>query len=237
MIKWMANFKIGSRIFAGFILILALLCALAFTGWHALTGASTRSDDYSHFATQVEDILKIQAQVADIRRTVRIYGFTGDEAAFTQTKQSSAKLLSALKAAQQTYRSDARRDTMGKAISIADDYIANFDKLKDVRRRRDDAETAMRVAGTAAIDKIEKAQEAFLAANDPSGALGASDLQVEAALTRLAALNYVATPTAPNAEAKVKILQQFATEVRREARNQAQNILQKVHRELDAILL
>ena len=43
--------------------------------------------------------------------------------------------------------------------------------------------------------------------------------------------------TAPNAEAKVKILQQFATEVRREARNQAQNILQKVHRELDAILL
>jgi len=206
MIKWMANFKVGSRIFAGFILILVLLSGLAFTGWLALTGASERSEEYGHFARQVQDILKIQAQVSDIRRTVRAYGFTGDEQSYTQTKEAGGALLSSLKALQQTFRSESRREATAKAIKISEEYLANFDRLKEMRRVRDEAETTMRAAGASAFDKLDKVQEVLTAANSLQEALTAGDLQSDAALTRLSALYFIYTPTPQTTEAAIKKL-------------------------------
>ena len=200
MINWMAKFKVGSRIFAGFILILVLLTALAFTGWHSLNGSTERSTSFTRHSDQVQDVLRIQSQVADIRRTVRIFGFTGSEEAFKQTTETGAKLVEAIKASQQSFRSETRRDTMAHMSKVAEEYLTNFTKLRDIRKRRDDAITGMRGAGAKALDQLEKAQTAMTAANDHQGALGASEIQVELGQARILANIYLTAPTPQGVE-------------------------------------
>jgi methyl-accepting chemotaxis protein len=206
MIEWMARFKIGSRIFAGFIIILVLLCVVAFTGWRALTNSVESGDNVDRRSAQMQSVLQIQIQVADLRRTLRIYGFTGDEKAYDQTKANGAKMIEAMKKLGETFRSQERKDASAKMISLAETYMADFEKLKDMRKSREVAETTMRANGTAVLDKLESAQELYTAAKDFETALVASELQVEAALTRLSALNFINAATPQGAEATKKRL-------------------------------
>ncbi len=201
MIKWMANFKVGSRIFAGFILILALLCVLAYTGWHALSAASERSDEYAHFSDQVEAVLKIEAQVADLRRNTRIYGLTGDEKAFAASKELGTSLLSALKASQQTFRSEARRNAVAKAIAIAEDYLAIFDKVKEYRKARDEAEANMGKAGVSGLEDQDRLTQLLKGSKEWELALEIDDIQTDWMDTRLRAMKYLNLPNADTAAA------------------------------------
>ena len=201
MIKWMANFKVGSRIFAGFILILVLLSVLAFTGWHALSGASQRSDEYAHWADQVEDILKIQTQVADLRRNVRIYGFSGGEKAYTTARDEGTALIADLKKALATYRTEKRREAMGNAIKLADDYLATFAKVKELRKIREEAEVNMGKAGLAGLDDQNKVIDTLKAAKEFETALEIDDIQTDWMETRLRAFKFLNYATPDNAAA------------------------------------
>ncbi|OAN54062.1 hypothetical protein A6A04_12515 [Paramagnetospirillum marisnigri] len=212
MIHWMANYKVGSRIFAGFIMILVLLVAVAFTGWRALDNAHENGNNIERRNSQLESVLRIQANVADIRRTVRIYGFTGDEKAFTQTMTTGGKIVTDLKALQQTFHSEARRDATGKLAQLTESYLGEFDKLRALRKSRDETEAGLRATGASVLDKLEKAQDIFTAANDFQSAFQISEIQVEAATARLAALYYIYTPTPQATDAALKRLATLRTE-------------------------
>jgi methyl-accepting chemotaxis protein len=206
MINWMANYKVGSRIFAGFVLILALLCALAYTGWHSLTGTTERVATFTRHSEQVEGILRIQSQVADIRRTVRIFGFTGADAAYKQTVDTGTALTGAIKALRETFQSESRREALAKMHKLAEDYLVDFNKMKDLRLKRDTAIANMRTAGATALDVLEKGQNALTAANDHVGALHVSEIQVELGQARTFANIYLTAPTAEGSQKVLKII-------------------------------
>ena len=200
MIGWMANYKVGSRIFAGFGLILVLLAGLAFTGWRSLSGAAERSSLYAHYAGQVADIKEIETTVANMRRGVRIYGVAGDEAALKDSRQLAASLQKQLRAVLETHRSEKRREAMSRAIALADDYIGRIDVMVEARKERIQAEALMGQVGQAGIDEQDKAAALFKAAKEWERAVEVDDIQTEWMVARLRANQYLAHPGKEGAE-------------------------------------
>ena len=200
MFNWMANFKVGSRIYAGFAAILLLLVALAVTGYSSLSGAAGRSDEYAHFAGQVEAIKTIEADVANLRRAVRIYGFTGDEATFRQMEEIGASLRKQLTDARDTYRSEQRRQMVTAMIGLADAYVGNFDKLHQIRKQRTDSVEAMGKVGVAVETAIDALIEQLKSGHDGDLAAQAYDIRAGWLHTRIAVLKFLAEPSASAAD-------------------------------------
>ncbi|CAA7618770.1 methyl-accepting chemotaxis protein [Magnetospirillum sp. SS-4] len=206
MINWMAHYRVGSRIFAGFILVLALLCVLAYTGWHSLTGTTDRTKTYILHAEQVEGILRIQTQVADMRRNVQVFGFTGAEAAHKQVTDIGTPLVGAIKSLRDTFQSETRREALGKMVKLAENYLADFNKMRELRQKRDAAIANMRAAGATALEALEKGQNALTASNDHVEALQFSEIQVELGQARIFANIYLTAPTAEGAQRVLKTI-------------------------------
>jgi methyl-accepting chemotaxis protein len=193
--NFMANYKVGSRIYAGFSLILVLLMTLAIAGYTALGGAAKRGENYAHFASQVEDIRGIQAQVADLRRLVRSFSLTGEPIELQNARRMGGDLKIALKAALDTHRSEGRRQAMTKLIGLADTYIADIDTVADARKSRDEAVQVMAKAGTVGQDELEKVIDLLKASREFEMALEAESSQTDWVEARLLANKYLITPT------------------------------------------
>ena len=200
MIKWMANFKVGSRIFAGFALVLLLLVVLAITGYGSLNGANERSEKYAHYASQVIDIKDIEGDVANLRRVVRVYGQTGDEAAFKQMKEYGGALLKQLRDARDGHRSENRRQAMTKALELAETYTGYFDKLHDIRKARDENYQVMDRDGLTGQDELGKAIDQLKASHELDLALLADDAQTEWVDARLSVAKFMVAPSKEAAE-------------------------------------
>jgi len=209
MITWMANFKIGSRIFAGFILVLALLCVLGVTGWQSLDGAAERSREYARLANQAQHILKIETDVANLRRLVRAYEKTGDDADFAKVREAGTSVIESLKVAQGLFKAESRRETASRMIRLAEEYRAGTEKLKDFDRARDANIATMSRNGAAGFEELGRLIETFRAAHETELTLDLTDLRAEWAQSRLVASKYLLDPSADNAAAAVRQIEKL----------------------------
>ncbi|SEH35527.1 methyl-accepting chemotaxis protein [Magnetospirillum fulvum] len=209
MITWMANFKIGSRIFAGFILVLALLCVLGVTGWQSLDGAAERSREYARLATQAQHILKIETDVANLRRLVRAYEKTADDADFAKVRESNATLIEALKVAQGLFLTESRRETAARMIRLAEDYRAATEKLKDFERARDANIATMSRNGAVGFEELGRLIDTLRASHETELMIDLTDLRAEWAQSRLIAAKYLLDPSTDAAVAAVRQIEKL----------------------------
>jgi len=221
MITWMANFKIGSRIFAGFLLVLTLLCVLAVIGWQGLSGAADRSREYDRLANQNRKILRIEGDLANLRRLVQVYQNSGEDADYDRITTQGPQVIDALKAAQATFNSEARRDVTAKMIRLADTYLADAARLRELDHLRDANRKAMTNTGGAGAEALARLIETLRAGPDAPLMLELSELRTQWVQTRLLAAKYLMDPgrdTAEAAQRGLDILQRdlaaFATKVK-----------------------
>ncbi|EPY02378.1 methyl-accepting chemotaxis protein [Magnetospirillum fulvum] len=204
MITWMANFKIGSRIFAGFLLVLALLCVLGVTGWQSLESAVGRTHEYARLTGQAQSILKIESDVANLRRLVRIYEKSGEDEDYKRVHDANLALIDALKTAQAAFKSESRRETTGRMIRLAEEYLAATEKMKDFDHKRDASTAQMSRNGAAGYEELGRLIESQHAAHEAELTLDLADLRTEWVQSRLLAAKYLLDINPENADAGIK---------------------------------
>jgi len=210
MITWMANFKIGSRIFAGFLLVLALLCVLGVTGWQSLDSAVGRSREYARLAAQAQSILKIEADVANLRRLVRIYEKSGEDEDYKLVRDAGTKVIESLKNAQGSFKAEARREVVARMIRLAEDYQAAAEKMKDFDHQRDINIALMSRNGATGYEELGRLIESQRAAHETELSQDLADLRAEWVQSRLMTAKYLLEPKTETADAATRQVEKLS---------------------------
>ena len=90
--SFFGQFKVGTRIYTGFLVILLLLGVVAVIGIRGFGDVETVMGRYSTISDNAERVANINGFVAEMRRFTRIYGMTGDESAATSAHGVMKKL-------------------------------------------------------------------------------------------------------------------------------------------------
>ena len=133
------RFKIGTRIGAGFLLILALLVAVAANGYFGLDATRSAFDLYGRVSINSVRVTEIDSQFVSIRRNVLIYVGSGDDKAQARVREQAKTLNDLLT---QTHARLAVPERQALLKKIQDDlgrYMKNFDVIVTKRAERDHA--------------------------------------------------------------------------------------------------
>ena len=133
--KFSGQFKVGTRIYAGFLTVLVLLIAVSAVGYRGLTGADNSFNVYADAAGDAVFAANLQGTVANLRRNVVIFSERGEgegrvREIATELKPQLAKMLEGANNAAQKANSE-------KMIALFENYIADFDKAVQLRKQRD----------------------------------------------------------------------------------------------------
>ncbi|MEI8396603.1 MAG: HAMP domain-containing protein [Rhodospirillaceae bacterium] len=129
------RYKVGTRIYTGFVIVLFLLVAVAAIGYRGLAGADSSFKIYADAAGDAVFAQTVQSNVANLRRTVVIYTERGEGE--DKVRDSIKALKPMLAKMREGANTAAQRTDSEKMIALFDSYTAGFDKLAQLRVKRD----------------------------------------------------------------------------------------------------
>ncbi|WP_448188528.1 methyl-accepting chemotaxis protein [Azospirillum sp. sgz301742] len=195
------RFKVGTRIYTGFLLILVLLTALAVTGYRALGSAEGGFDRYASISDNVARVLDLAADVGHMRRNVINFSFSGDPKAAQQVLELQKTLRTALKDATAATLDPERRRGLERMTALFEAYGANFAKLVEARHQRDKlVEEQVNPSGTKARENLTKVIASAMADGDMEAAARAGQAQESLMQLRIAGLRFLTAPDRKAAE-------------------------------------
>lgn len=131
--------KISTKISAGFVLVLALLVAVAATGYFGLTGARSIFEGYAVVSENSARVLSVDRDFTGLRRNAFVYAEKGSDAALKRVRELAGPIKSGLGAAAAATTSAERKETLQRASGSFDKYMTNFDLIVQKRAERDRA--------------------------------------------------------------------------------------------------
>jgi methyl-accepting chemotaxis protein len=209
-----ARLKIGTRVYAGFSLTLALLAALGGVGVVSLTGADTSFDRYALVTANTVNVAGFDRDFATVRRTAYAYAVAGQDQMRRLALDNISKVQQEIAAALTTLRAEDRTRMEGVA-RLVDGYAANFEAGIKERTAREQAYEAMAQSGLKASQAITEIVKMTTADGDFELAALAGQVQSSLLLARVNAARFVGRPDAKLAEAFRKNYADFQTTVRR----------------------
>jgi methyl-accepting chemotaxis protein len=212
--SFMGRFKVGSRIYTGFVVVLILLAAISWLGINGLNGAEGSMSTYSSVAANSVRTEAIDALVANMRRNVILFAEQGNHEAMDTVHQIQAELAPEMEKARDATIDPGRRANLDRMIQLFQSYSANFEKLVQDRQRRETLvndgmnplgakiqATLSDIATTAFRDgKFENAARAGIA-------------QESLMLARLNAIKFLLSPDAKTAAAMRENATEFNTRI------------------------
>ncbi len=193
--SFFGQFKVGTRIYTGFMVILLLLGVVAVIGARGFDSVDTFMGRYSAISDNAERVATINGLVAEMRRGVRQYGMTGDESYIPTVRDAQTKLAELLSVAHSKMLDPKRKSNLESMTSLFEGYRADFDKVIDLRRKRD----KLIEEGVNPLGKLVREQVAQLIVSsretkefELASELGL--LMEKVMLTRLSAVKFIATP-------------------------------------------
>ena len=139
----MGNLKIGTRIFAGFATVLAILLGLvvfARVGFHDLEGEQMEFARRSH---QAETLLEAKADLIDTRRAVTLFLLKGGQ--ITEIDSALKKLEQGFAQSRDSFKRQERKERMTKAMESLIEYRKGLDYLVQVRENKDESAKALEI--------------------------------------------------------------------------------------------
>jgi methyl-accepting chemotaxis protein len=189
------RFKVGTRIYAGFLLILLLLVVLAVTGYRALGSAEEGFDRYASISDNAARVLDIAADVGQMRRNVTNFSFSGDPKAAQQVQDIQKSLRPALKEAATATQDPERRRGLERMTALFEAYGANFAKLVEARHQRDAlVEGQVNPSGTKARENLTKVIASAMTDGDMEAAAYAGQAQEALGQLRIAGMRFLIAP-------------------------------------------
>ncbi|MCW2245749.1 methyl-accepting chemotaxis protein [Azospirillum fermentarium] len=190
------RFKVATRIYTGFLLILALLGAVVALGYQAQTSAEGGFDRYASIADNSIRINGITAHVAAMRRSVVSYSYTGDSKAADAVVASQGELEPALKEAIRVTLDPTRRANLEQMLRLFEEYRANFVKVQDLRKRRDAVvDQELTPLGTRAREDMSRIIATAMADGDYEAAALAGQAQEALMQVRLSVTRFLVSPS------------------------------------------
>ncbi|MFJ4111116.1 methyl-accepting chemotaxis protein [Pseudomonas sp. NPDC089758] len=166
------NISVGAKLALGFAVVLLLTVATAVSGWRALDGAITRSEQLSEIG-QINDLVK------DLRAERITYRVLADDASKAQISRILQQLDAGLSALQQRSSVDESRQMLTQKLQLLQrlqDNFATLQRTVESRRGLREAMQAQEQKLNAVIDELEtQALLKMPADSQQSGLLGLMD--------------------------------------------------------------
>src|SRR5215468_3941727 len=117
-----SNLKIGTRVGAGFVLILVLLGAVAGLGYLALSRAEQSTTQLGTIAQNMARVGAINTSFAQLRRRVLIVANTGSEEAEQQARNILRTINDTRAQGMKSFTNPERRQRLERIISKVNEY-------------------------------------------------------------------------------------------------------------------
>ncbi|MDG4603193.1 MAG: methyl-accepting chemotaxis protein [Defluviicoccus sp.] len=207
----MGRFRIGTRIYAGFVIVLGLMAVLAYTGYSSLMGASERSRAYAHFSDQTADVLSIRARLSDMQQAVLRFVLDGDTDDLSQARKIGANLTEQAQALTASMLDPARKERSAEISKHISDYVANIERVGAARARRDEQiEKRLNVVDKTAADNLNRIIDSAMGEADFEPAAHAYFVLDKLMQARLSAQRYLHDQNPKTAESARSKLNAFA---------------------------
>ena len=194
-----SNFKIGTRVGAGFLLILALLGAVAGLGYSALHNAERSTTELGSIAQNMARVGIVNASFAQLRRRVLVVANTGSEEAEKEARNFLRIINETGAQAIKEFLVEERRQRMARVLSKANEYAVVFeDIVKKRAEQKRTVEAVLRPLGNQFQSILSELVQSALAQNDYTVAAYAGVAETNFLLTRLNMTQFVAAPSQTN---------------------------------------
>ena len=194
-----SNFKIGTRVGAGFMLILALLGAVAGLGYSALHNAERSTTELGSIAQNMARVGIVNASFAQLRRRVLVVANTGSEEAEKEARNFLRIINETGAQAIKEFLVEERRQRMARVLSKANEYAVVFeDIVKKRAEQKRTVEAVLRPLGNQFQSILSELVQSALAQNDYTVAAYAGVAETNFLLTRLNMTQFVAAPSQTN---------------------------------------
>ena len=193
--SFFGQFKVGTRIYTGFIVILLLLGVVSIIGLRGFGNIETSMALFGTISSNAERVATINAYVAEMRRTVRIFGTSGDDKYLAEAREGQSKLGDLLDITHSKMLDPKRRVNLERMTVIFNDYKADTDKLADLRHGRDRlVNQVMNPIGTSLRIDMSSLVSAATESKDFETATHVGQLMEKLLLARLSANKFLLTP-------------------------------------------
>ncbi len=210
------RFRIGTRIGAGFALVLVLVVLLGVSGWRASTETQSSFEAYSTITVNKMRIDDVEADFNSLRRQALIYANTGDAAARAQIDKLDATIRKDLETSTVAIVSEDRRQIARAILASHVEYTDNLRRLIQLRGQRDAAvEQGMNKIGSEVWQEVTVLLDRSIAANDFRLAAYLGKVQENLGLARIDALHFVAKPDPATLKATDDALGALAADIDR----------------------
>ncbi|HWK43719.1 MAG TPA: HAMP domain-containing methyl-accepting chemotaxis protein [Stellaceae bacterium] len=198
----MANFKISTRIFGGFTLILALLTALGATGLWGLNGVSTQLGWFAHVSDNAVRLLELDVDMMSVRRAAITFVSSGSSTTLDQTNKLRESVQARFADLDRHFTTEARRQDLARLKTIYEAYTSQLDNVARLRATADRIRNEELVpVGPRMLGKLRDAIQAAMESGDMETAARLGIVQQQLMDARLSSVRFRAEPDRKDAEA------------------------------------
>ena len=211
LLAFMGRFRIGTRIYAGFLIVLGLLAVLAYTSYSCLDSGSKRSEDYARISDQSAEVLRAEVELAGLRQAMLSFILNAKADDLKQAREAGSQLIARLQALTASFPDPERRQRSSDMLKVVSDYVGNIERVGAARVRRDEqVEKRLNVAGKAAAENLSGIIGSAMEKSDFEPAAHASAVQVKLLRANESAMRFLADQNPKSAEATIRQLKDFA---------------------------
>jgi methyl-accepting chemotaxis protein len=193
--SFMTRFTIGTRVFAGFILILVLLGVVALIGTLGLNGAGDNFYSFARISDNAMRVLEMDRNIAELRRSVELYIGNRDVAALHHVKELETALENDLADAEKAAESAESRQMLVGMKGLYRDYASQFERVVRLRAKRDQVlNDEMNPAGLVMRKSLTEARVSAMADKDLQAAALIGGMEEDLMLARLNAVRVIGSP-------------------------------------------
>jgi methyl-accepting chemotaxis protein len=190
-----SNVRIGTRIGAGFAVVLVLLAAVGLFGWNGLNDTRSLFQRYSSISSNTLRVGDVDAEFQALRRLVLIYSDSGSPAVRANIDKMATAIRNDLAASTTAILAEERRAIAREAQAAFEEYMRNLERLYALYEARDAAvERGMNELGLQARTALTNAMDGAIAAGEYRAAAYAGKAQEQLGLIRLNAMRYLVKP-------------------------------------------
>jgi hypothetical protein len=191
----LSRLKIGTRLYAGFGLVLLLLAFVGAVGFNGLRSSGAALEKYDRLTGDTLRILGVERNVVALGRDVLDFANTGSEAVLRRTRRLAATLRAELQEAEAAANGEEQRALIQRMIEREAAYSAGLDKIAELRALRDQIlEDELNAAAPDIQRELGDAAKSAISTNDFEGAALTSGALEQFLLARAKAMQFVASP-------------------------------------------
>ena len=203
-LNFFARLRIGGRIYAGFVVCLALLAMLGALGVYSFQSIEASHTYFAKISRNSLNISRIERDFVGLRRNVTLYTLTGDQKLATRATELIGQIRKDMAQVAEEISIPARKVEFVGSAKIVDEYWSSFENAVKLRAAREKLITErLDVAGNKIREGVSQIYSLLMADDKYEAAALAGQAQEGFMTSRLSIARYMATRD-PNAAATAK---------------------------------